>query len=162
MLCFGGIALKILVDADACPVKNIIERTAKKFGIPVVMFIDSSHILSSEYSEIVTVGQGKDAVDIALINRAEPGDIVVTQDYGVAALALGKGAYAVNNFGTVFSDKNIDQMLFERHISAKIRRSGGRLCGFHKRTKKNDEQFEQSLVRLIEKLLNTGKGADQH
>lgn len=160
MLCFGGMALKILVDADACPVKNIIEKTAEKYGIPVVMFIDSSHILSSEYSEIVTVGQGKDAVDIALINRAEPGDIVVTQDCGVAALALGKGAYAVNNFGTVFSDKNIDQMLFERHISAKIRRSGGRLCGFHKRTKKNDEQFEQSLVRLIEKLLNTGKGAD--
>ncbi len=151
--------MKILVDADACPVKNIIERTAKKYGIPVVMFIDSSHILDSEYSEIVTVGQGKDAVDLALINRAEPGDVVVTQDYGVAALALGKGAYAINNFGTVFSDKNIDQMLFERHISAKIRRSGGRLCGFHKRTKKNDEQFEQSLIRLLEKLLDSEKGA---
>lgn len=147
------------MDADACPVKNIIERTAKKYGIPVVMFIDSSHILDSEYSEIVTVGQGKDAVDLALINRAEPGDVVVTQDYGVAALALGKGAYAINNFGTVFSDKNIDQMLFERHISAKIRRSGGRLCGFHKRTKKNDEQFEQSLIRLLEKLLDSEKGA---
>ena len=151
--------MKILVDADACPVKNIIERTAKKYGIPVVMFIDSSHILDSEYSEIVTVGQGKDAVDLALINRAEPGDVVVTQDYGVAALALGKGAYAINNFGTVFSDKNIDQMLFERHISAKLRRSGGRLCGFHKRTKKNDEQFEQSLIRLLEKLLDSEKGA---
>ncbi len=151
--------MKILVDADACPVKNIIERTAKKYGIPVVMFIDSSHILDSEYSEIVTVGQGKDAVDLALINRAESGDVVVTQDYGVAALALGKGAYAINNFGTVFSDKNIDQMLFERHISAKIRRSGGRLCGFHKRTKKNDEQFEQSLIRLLEKLLDSEKGA---
>ena len=151
--------MKILVDADACPVKNIIERTAKKYGIPVVMFIDSSHILDSEYSEIVTVGQGKDAVDLALINRAEPGDVVVTQDYGVAALALGKGAYAINNFGTVFSDKNIDQMLFERHISAKIRRSGGRLCGFHKRTKKNDDQFEQSLIRLLEKLLDSEKGA---
>ena len=154
--------MKILVDADACPVKNIIERTAKKYGIPVVMFIDSSHILDSEYSEIVTVGQGKDAVDLALINRAEPGDVVVTQDYGVAALALGKGAYAINNFGTVFSDKNIDQMLFERHISAKIRRSGGRLCGFHKRTKKNDEQFEQSLIRLLEKLLDSEKGASDN
>ena len=151
--------MKILVDADACPVKNIIERTAKKYGIPVVMFIDSSHILDSEYSEIVTVGQGKDAVDLALINRAEPGDVVVTQDYGVAALALGKGAYAINNFGTVFSDKNIDQMLFERHISAKIRRSGGRLCGFQKKKKKNDDQFEQSLIRLLEKLLDSEKGA---
>ena len=159
MLCFGGVALKILVDADACPVKGIVERLAKKYGIGVVMFVDSSHILESEYSEIVTVGQGKDAVDIALINRCSAGDIVVTQDYGVAAMALGKGAHAINNFGTVFSDDNIDQMLFERHISAKIRRSGGRLCGFHKRTKKNDEQFEQSLIRILEKLLNSEKGA---
>ena len=154
--------MKILVDADACPVKSIIEKIAKKYGISVVMFIDSSHILNLEYSEVVTVGQGKDAVDLALINRAEQEDIVVTQDYGVAALALGKGAYAINNFGTVFSDENIDQMLFERHISAKIRRNGRRVCGLHKRTKNDDEQFEQNLVQLLGKLLNSDKGADDN
>lgn len=146
--------MKILVDADACPVKKIIEKTAKIYGIPVIMFIDSSHVLESDYSEIITVGQGKDAVDIALINKTEPGDIVVTQDYGVAALALGKRAYAINNFGIVFSDKNIDQMLFERHISSKIRRSGGRLCGFSKRTAENDSKFEKNLIQLIERVIN--------
>lgn len=151
--------MKILVDADACPVKEIIERVAKKYEIPVVMFIDSSHILYSDYSEIVTVGQGKDAVDIALINKTERGDVVVTQDYGVAAMALGKGAYPINNFGVVISDDNIDRMLFERHISAKIRRSGGRLCGFHKRTKENDERFEKNFTELIEKLISERKEA---
>ena len=141
--------MKILVDADACPVKNIVEKVARENGVPVVMLVDSSHILYSDYSEVVTVGKGKDAVDIALINRTEAGDIVVTQDYGVAAMALGKGAYAINNNGVVFSDDNIDQMLFERHISSRIRRSGGRTCGFNKRTAKNNDEFERNFRRLV-------------
>lgn len=146
--------MKILVDADACPVKEIIEKIAREFKISVIMLIDSSHILKSDYSEVVTVGKGKDAVDIALINRTEKNDIVVTQDYGVAALALGKGAFAINNNGLVFTDDNIDRMLFERHISAKIRRGGGRVSGFHKRTAQNDRDFEISLRKLIQKALN--------
>ena len=125
--------MKILVDADACPVKEIIEKVAREYNIKVIMLIDSSHILYSDYSEIYTVGQGKDAVDIALINKTEQSDIVVTQDYGVAALALGKGAYAINNNGLIYTNDNIDRMLFERHISSRIRRGGGRISGFRKR-----------------------------
>ena len=58
--------MKILVDADACPVKEIIEKVAKQKNIEVVMYIDSSHILSSDYSKIVTISKGRDAVDLAL------------------------------------------------------------------------------------------------
>ena len=91
--------MKILVDADACPVKEIIVRQAKKRGIPVVMLLDTSHILNDGYSKVITVDKGRDSVDIRLANLLEAGDIVVTQDFGVAALALGKRAKAMNQNG---------------------------------------------------------------
>ena len=98
--------MKILVDADACPVKEIIEKVAKQKNIEVVMYIDSSHILSSDYSKVVTISKGRDAVDLALINDSEKGDVIVTQDYGVASLALGRSAYAIGNSGLCIIDKS--------------------------------------------------------
>ena len=83
--------MEIYVDADACPVKEIIVREAKKRKIPVTMVIDTSHELSDGYSRIITVDKARDSVDIKLINLVSPGDLVVTQDFGVAAMALGKG-----------------------------------------------------------------------
>lgn len=141
--------MKILVDADACPVKQIIEKVGREFGIPVIMIIDTSHILYSDYSEIITVSQGPDAVDIALINRTEPGDIVVTQDYGVATMALGKKAVAIHHNGKIYTDDNINQLLFERHLSRKQRNAGVRTSTIRKRTKNQSEDFESSLRKLI-------------
>ncbi len=112
--------MKILVDADACPVKEIIVRQAKK------RLLDTSHILNDGYSKVITVDKGRDSVDIRLANLLEAGDIVVTQDFGVAALALGKRAKAMNQNGMVYDDRNMDQLLFERHLGQKIRRAGGR------------------------------------
>lgn len=145
--------MRILVDADACPVKQIIEKTAKKYRIDVVMYIDSSHILSSDYSRIVQVGQGKDAVDIALMNDCEKGDIVVTQDYGVASMALGKKAYAIGNSGLIYDNDNIDKLMFERFLHQKVRRSGkkgGKMNNPKKRTNEDDLRFERSLIKLCE------------
>ena len=147
----GGYTLtKILVDADACPVKGIIEKTAKQYAISVTMLIDTSHELASVYSTIITIGRGKDAVDMALINMTDKGDIVVTQDYGVAAMALSKQAYAINQDGRVYSNANIDQLLFERHLSAKVRRAGGRTGKFKKRTEQDNDDFEQAFIKLCE------------
>ena len=87
------------VNADACPVTRIAERVAKEYAIPVVLLCDTNHVLNSDYSEIRVIGAGADAVDIALINLCQRDDIVVTQDYGVAALALGKGAKAIHQSG---------------------------------------------------------------
>lgn len=152
--------MKILVDADACPVKNIIEEIAEKYGIKVIMITDSSHIINSEYSEVITVSQGKDSADIALINMAEKGDVVITQDYGVATMALGKGAYAVGNSGLVYDEDNIDKLLFERFLSGKIRRSGKKAKGAfkpHKRTSADDEAFRMNFENLLLNLLNEEK-----
>lgn len=143
--------MRILVDADACPTKRIIEKVAKRYNINVVMYIDSSHVLSSDYSEIVQVGQGKDAVDIALMNNCVRGDIVVTQDYGVASMALGRKAYAIGNSGMIYDNDNIDKLMFERFLHQKVRRSGkkgGKMNNPKKRTNEDDIRFENNLIKL--------------
>lgn len=146
--------MKIAIDADACPVTRIAERVAQEYGIPVVLLCDTNHVLSSDYSEIRVIGAGPDAVDIALINLCERGDIVVTQDYGVAALALGKGARAIHQSGRWYTDGNIDAMLMERHMAKEARRRGKHhLKGPAKRTPQDDARFEASLRRLIETCL---------
>lgn len=83
--------MRILIDGDACPVKDIIEKIALKYDVPVILLCDTNHIFSSEYSEIKVIGAGVDAVDFALMNLCCKGDIVVSQDYGVGAMALAKG-----------------------------------------------------------------------
>jgi uncharacterized protein YaiI (UPF0178 family) len=142
--------MRILVDADACPVKSIILKHAKSMGLEVIMFIDTSHELNDGYSEVVTVDKGADSADFALIKRIATGDIVVTQDYGVAAMVLAKKALALNQNGLIYTEYNIAPLLEQRHMSAKIRRGGGRLSGNPKRTKQNDIDFEKALISLIE------------
>jgi len=141
--------MRILVDADACPVKNIIIRIARQNNIPVFMFIDTSHVLNDGYSEIITVNKAKDSVDIAIANKVRRGDIVVTQDYGVAVMVLGKGARAISPNGLVFTDNNIDMLLFERHLGHMTRKAGGRTKGPSKRTKVDNAKFERAFETLI-------------
>lgn len=141
--------MQIFVDADACPVKEHIIQIARQYGIAVTMVLDTSHEYSDGYSTVVTVDKGADSVDIALINRVKKDDIVISQDYGVAAMALGKGAKALNQDGLIYSDENIDQLLFQRFLGQKIRRSGGRTRGPSKRAKEDNERFVQALLRLV-------------
>lgn len=147
--------MKIYVDADACPVTRIIERVAKEYGIDVVLLCDTNHILQSDYSEVRVIGAGSDAVDLALINKCGKGDIVVTQDYGVAALALGKNAYAIHQSGRIFTDDNIEGLLMDRHLAKKSRMSSSKnhLKGPKKRTKADDINFEKSLRKLIDTVI---------
>ena len=143
--------MKIYIDADACPVTRIAERVAKENAIPVVLLCDTNHVLSSNYSEIRVIGAGADAVDIALINLCQRGDVVVTQDFGVAALALGKGAKAIYQSGRWYMDENIDGLLMERHMAKVARRkSKNHLKGPAKRTEEDDRRFEESFRHLIE------------
>lgn len=146
--------MQILIDADACPVIQITEQVAKEFSIPVTLLCDTNHILQSDYSTIKTIGAGADAVDFALINLCQKGDIVVTQDYGVAAMALGKGAHGIHQSGRWYTDENMDRLLMERHLSKRARRASSKnhLKGPSKRTKEDDLRYETSLIKLIEKL----------
>ena len=147
--------MKILVDADACPVVRIVEEVAKEFQIPVVLLCDTHHILKSDYSEIAIVGAGPDAVDFKLVGICRKGDLVVTQDYGVAAMILGKGAFGIHQSGKWYTNENIDEMLMERHLAKKARNAKKRnhLKGPTKRTAEDDKRFEVSLKNLVEKCL---------
>ena len=143
--------MKIFVDADACPVVGIVEETAKKYDIPVTLLCDTNHVLHSDYSEVIVVGAGADAVDYKLISICRKGDIVVSQDYGVAAMALGKGAYAIHQSGKWYIDENIDQMLMERHLNKKARRASHKnhIKGPRKRTDEDDERFRESFEKMV-------------
>lgn len=143
--------MQIFVDADACPVVGIVEKIAKDHNVSVTLLCDTNHVLSSNYSEIIVVGAGVDAVDYKLISICHKGDIVVSQDYGVAAMALGKGAYAIHQSGKWYTNDNIDQMLMERHLNKKARRSSHKnhIKGPKKRTEVDDERFAQSFERML-------------
>ena len=141
--------MNIFVDADACPVKEIIVKIAKDRGVPVTMLMDTSHQWADGYSDVIIVDKARDAVDLALINRCSKGDIIITQDYGVAALALGKGAKALNQNGLIYSDKNMDRLLFDRHLGQKVRRSGGRTNQPKRRSKEDDDRFEAALINIL-------------
>ena len=95
----------------------LLKKVAKEHSVPVTLLCDTNHVLSSDYSEVIVVGAGADAVDYKLISICHKGDIVVSQDYGVAAMALGKGAYAIHQSGKWYTNENIDQMLMERHLN---------------------------------------------
>ena len=147
--------MEIYVDADACPVVDIVEKTAINYQLPVTLLCDTNHVLTSGYSEVIVVGAGADAVDYKLISLCHRGDIVVSQDYGVAAMALGKGAYAIHQSGKWYTDENIDQMLMERHLNKKARRASQKnhFKGPKKRTEEDDERFAQSFERMVKAAL---------
>lgn len=141
--------MTVLVDADACPVKRIIVQEAKRRGVPVIMLIDTSHVLHEDYATVVTVEKGRDSVDFKLVTLCGDGDVVVTQDYGVAAMALGRGAQCLNQNGLIYTNGNIDQLLYMRHENGKARRHG-----YHtpvpKRTPADDEAFRRALSALLD------------
>ena len=145
-------APRILVDADACPVVRETERTAQIRGLPVTLLCDEYHMLRAEYADVRYVSSGADAVDIALANLCRRGDIVVTQDYGVAAMVLGKGAYALHHTGKRYTNENIDMMLMERHVAKKARRASGKhhLRGPSRYTEEDRLRFIAALGEIID------------
>ena len=151
--------MQIFVDADACPVVDIVETIAEKYNIPATLLCDTNHVLYSDYSEVIVVGTGADAVDYKLISICHKGDIVVSQDYGVAAMALGKGAYAIHQSGKWYTNDNIDQMLMQRHITkcAKRASSKNHIKGHKKRSNEDNIHFAESFEKLV-LLAQTKKG----
>jgi len=145
----------IYVDADACPVVKQVEKIARNSNIPVVLLCDTSHVLNSEYSEVIVVDAGADSVDFALINRCKKDDIVVTQDYGVACMALSKKAFPIHQSGKWYTNENIDELMMARHLSKMARRGNGKshLKGPTKRTDEDNKRFEESFQALITKIL---------
>lgn len=144
----------IFIDADACPVVRQTEQIAKLHGIKVVILCDTNHIFKSDYSQVITVSAGADAVDFALINLCNKGDIVITQDYGVAAMALSRSCYCIHQSGMLYTDQNIDLLLAQRYEAKKIRNSHSKhhLKGPKKRTEADDKAFCEALEKLIAEI----------
>lgn len=141
--------MKILIDADGCPVVKETINIAKENKIEVVLFCDTSHVINSDYAKTVTVSKGADSVDFALVNQVSPGDIVVTQDYGLSAMVLSKGGKPITQNGLIINDSNLTMLLTTRHESKKARMSGAHLKGPKKRTNENDKAFIDSLNKLL-------------
>ena len=142
--------MRILIDADGCPVVDSAVRLAREYNLECIIFCDTAHIIERPEARVVTVPTGADSVDFKLVNELHAGDIVITQDYGLAAMSLAKKAVPVSQNGMVFDDKNIDSLLHARHTARNIRRSGGRLKGPKKRTPEQDKAFVESLKKLIQ------------
>ena len=141
--------MRIIVDADGCPGKHLIEKAARENSIELIMYCDINHVLNSDYAIIKYVDSGFQTVDMKVANEARLKDIVITQDFGVAAMVLAKGAYAIGTKGHIYDNDNIDKLLFERHISSKVRRGGGKTSGPKKRTNEDDEKLYNNLLKLI-------------
>lgn len=145
--------MEIYIDADACPVVKIIEKITQERKIKSIILCDMNHYMQSEYSEVITVSPGPDAVDFKILNMCKPGDIVVTQDYGLASLVLSKKAYAIHQSGMWYDDSNIDKLLFQRYVNKTERKKhprNNRGMKIKKRTQEDDITFENSLIKMIE------------
>lgn len=147
--------MKILIDADGCPVVDLTVQLAKENQIDCLILCDTSHVFEKDGAVTMTVSKGADSVDFALVNRVLPGDIVVTQDYGLAAMCLSKSALVLNQDGLEYTADNIDAMLLARHTAKKIRNAGGRLKGPKKRAVAQDGHFKTALARLLGSGRNT-------
>lgn len=145
--------MKILIDGDGCPVIDLTIKIAKKFNIDVIIMCDTSHVFNKEGVKTMVFSKGADSVDFALINTVQKEDIVITQDYGLAAMAINKASYVINQNGLIYTDDNIDTLLYSRHISKKIRQSGGRVKGPKKRSNEDNINFEKTLTEVCQKFI---------
>ena len=144
--------MRIFVDADGSPVVNLAIDLAKHYHLEIMIVKNYAHEIADDYATIITVDIGADSADYYIVNKVKSGDIVVTQDYGLAALCLSKNAYPINQSGFVFTEDNIDGMLNRRYIHAKIRREGKSHTNAKKRKASEDLKFQKGLQALIEKL----------
>lgn len=144
--------MQIIVDADGCPVVAEVIAAAKRFELPVTLICDTAHVMEREGAETITVSKGADAVDFVLVNRMKKGDVIVTQDYGLAAMALARSGYVMDQNGHEYTNDNILGMLERRHTAKKIRQAGGRLKGPKKRSKEANAEFQQKFEQLLKRL----------
>lgn len=147
------IILQLLIDADACPVIDIALSVSSRYEMKSILFCDTSHRIERENAITIMVPKGPDSVDFKLVNAVAKYDIVITQDYGLAAMCLAKGAFVVDQNGREMTPDNIDQLLTFRYESAKFRRAGGRTKGPKKRSEENDLAFKNKFQQICERAI---------
>ena len=146
--------MRILIDADGCPVTTQAIKIGNEYGVESIIFCDTSHEFNINNVRVITVGKGADSADFALVNEVKTGDIVISQDYGLSVMALAKGAIIINQNGLIINDFNIDTLLTSRHLAKKARRAGKHLKGPSKRSAEQDEKFEKALRGILNEHIN--------
>lgn len=140
---------RVVVDADGCPVVDECIAAAKRCAIECLLLCDTSHRFEREGAQTLVFSKGADSVDFALVNLVQPGDVVVTQDYGLAAMCLARGVRVLHQDGMAYTGDNIDALLLARHTAKKIRNAGGRMKGPTKRTPAQNEAFAAALAAVL-------------
>lgn len=144
----------VYIDADACPVISLTEKNCRDYQIPLVAVKDYNHELDLEYGDVVTLEQGNDHADLYIANMVSHGDLIITNDMGLASLVLGKNTYCINFYGNIIDQNNIDFLLHSRHVKAKGRRNKKYGKGVPVRTPENNIRFEQTLIKILEEGKN--------
>jgi uncharacterized protein YaiI (UPF0178 family) len=141
--------VRVLIDADGCPVVSIAVRLAQIHHLECLILCDTAHFFEREGARTLTLSKGADSVDFALVNLVKEGDLVITQDYGLAAMCLSRKARVLHQDGMEYTADNMDALLLARHTAKKIRTAGGRLKGPSKRGKEKDLAFERAMLALL-------------
>ena len=142
--------MKVFIDADGCPVVNETVALCREYNKECIIICDTSHQIERDGATTITVEKGADSADFRLVNMLSKGDVAVSQDYALAAMALSRGARVINQNGLEYTDKNIDSLLMQRFVAKKVRNAGGRLKGPSKRTKEQTQAFVKTLRRILE------------
>ena len=145
--------MRVLIDADACPVVNIAIGLCKEFHTECLLLCDTAHAIHRDGASTLVFDKGADSVDFALANRVLPGDIVITQDYGLASMCLAKSAKVLHQDGWAYTEDNIQALLWSRHETKKYRQSSGRVKGPSKRTRAQDEAFYNAFQTLLQQTV---------
>ena len=142
--------MNVLIDADACPVVDIAVMLCRKHKINCTIFCDTAHQIHKDGVHTILADKGADSTDFALVNRVIPGDVVITQDYGLASMCLARSARVIHQDGWKYTPFNIDALLLQRHEARKYRASGGRTRGPRKRTAEQDQAFTVAFQTLLQ------------
>ena len=142
--------LKVLIDADGCPVTDIVVKLCREVCIPCLILYDTAHQFFREDAQTLVFDKGSDSVDYALVNRVSQGDLVITQDYGLASMCLARNCRVLHQDGWEYTRDNIDALLLVLHESRKHRAAGNRMKGQKKRTPQQDRAFETALRLLLQ------------
>lgn len=141
--------MRILVDADACPSINMITSIAKEYKLPLTLYSDTTHNLKNDYALIKTLSKGFQSVDIKIINDINNNDILITQDFGLATLALAKKSKVISPKGLIYTNDNIDRLNFEKYLNSLNRRQKIHIKGPKKRTIDDSKRLEDSIIKCI-------------
>ncbi len=145
--------MKVLIDADGCPVVDIAIALCRRFCVSCLLLCDTAHEFHREGSQTIVFDKGADSVDFALVNRVQAGDLVITQDYGLASMCLARKARVLHQDGWEYTLDNIDALLLQRHTARKLRDSSGRMKGPKKRTAEQNSRFQSAMEALLQTMV---------